>query len=409
MTERATARQHSAVRSDGPAPSLRSPSRAAGVFDLHATAGNAAVTAMLGLLPRLDERAQSRAVGVVPPLRARMERALGTSVGDVAVHTDPEAGALADRAGARALTVGRHVLVAPGRYAPSTAEGEALLAHEVVHAVAHRSGATGVPSDEHEVDRAGAFAVAGIRTPVPRASSPIGRKGKNEPVVAAVPLRRLTYPDGRVAELPEPAYQAERAKAVANLRRGQRRVLDHASVDRDTHKRYLDENHVESFSEAWDRPSRLWGVAANIRAGVVPPTLGIWDSPNRLARDAAAALDRDDLHLAAGLTQRAQQALTASERQWHDFLGTSIAGGEKLQGELETTRDVSFAIAIAAAAVIAAPVVATGVAATGATGLAATGLTALGTGAVTGAGGFVLRSGSEVAGQASTGKVDVKK
>src|SRR3954471_17230654 len=73
MTERATARQHSAVRSDGPAPSLRSPSRAAGVFDLHATAGNAAVTAMLGLLPRLDERAQFRAVGVVPPLRARME------------------------------------------------------------------------------------------------------------------------------------------------------------------------------------------------------------------------------------------------------------------------------------------------------------------------------------------------
>jgi hypothetical protein len=54
---------------------------------------------------------------------------------DVRVHTDARAAASARAVDAEAYTVGRHVVFGAGAYAPHTARGRALLAHELTHAV----------------------------------------------------------------------------------------------------------------------------------------------------------------------------------------------------------------------------------------------------------------------------------
>jgi hypothetical protein len=52
---------------------------------------------------------------------------------DVRVHTDSRAADSARAVGARAYTVGNHVVFGHGRYAPRTGEGMTLLAHELTH------------------------------------------------------------------------------------------------------------------------------------------------------------------------------------------------------------------------------------------------------------------------------------
>ena len=126
-------------------------------------------------------------------------------------------------------------------------------------------------------------------------------------------------------QVDEKAYLAQRAQAAARLRGDQRQVIDYAGVYRGTHQRYLDENSAESFADIAAKPSRLFGIAVNIRAGVVPPVISIWDPPVRLANDAAAALAAGDLDRAARLTGRAREALTSAQRQWDSFIGSSIA------------------------------------------------------------------------------------
>jgi hypothetical protein len=58
---------------------------------------------------------------------------------DVRVHADGEAGDAAQAVGASAFTVGSHVVFAPGAYAPTTAMGRTLLAHELAHVLQQRT------------------------------------------------------------------------------------------------------------------------------------------------------------------------------------------------------------------------------------------------------------------------------
>ncbi|HEU5003830.1 MAG TPA: DUF4157 domain-containing protein [Actinomycetota bacterium] len=73
--------------------------------------------------------------------RAPLEGRLGHDFGRVRVHRSPEAAAAADGLGAVAFTVGEHVVFGPGRFAPATSAGRALLAHELGHVVEQRTGA----------------------------------------------------------------------------------------------------------------------------------------------------------------------------------------------------------------------------------------------------------------------------
>lgn len=68
-----------------------------------------------------------------PATRASMEPRLGHSFGAVRVHAGERAAASALALGARAYTVGEHVVLGPGAPPPSTPDGRRLLAYELVH------------------------------------------------------------------------------------------------------------------------------------------------------------------------------------------------------------------------------------------------------------------------------------
>jgi Domain of unknown function (DUF4157) len=67
--------------------------------------------------------------------RAFMEPRFGRDFSRVRVHVDAKAAEAAKSMNAFAYTVGQHIAFAPGSYAPSTAQGATLLAHELAHTV----------------------------------------------------------------------------------------------------------------------------------------------------------------------------------------------------------------------------------------------------------------------------------
>src|SRR5262245_45289822 len=67
--------------------------------------------------------------------RAFMEPRFGHDFGRVRVHADGAAATAARAVRARAYTVGRDIVFGAGEYAPATAEGRRLLAHELAHVV----------------------------------------------------------------------------------------------------------------------------------------------------------------------------------------------------------------------------------------------------------------------------------
>lgn len=65
---------------------------------------------------------------------------IGRSLGDIRIHDSAQAGELVRRLGARAFTVGRDIYVRSDLVNQGTPEGEALLAHEITHAVEQTGG-----------------------------------------------------------------------------------------------------------------------------------------------------------------------------------------------------------------------------------------------------------------------------
>ena len=71
-------------------------------------------------------------------VRRTMEARFGTDFSAVRVHSDAAAGESTQRLGTSAYTVGQHLVFGPGRYVPSSADGQTLLAHELTHSVQQR-------------------------------------------------------------------------------------------------------------------------------------------------------------------------------------------------------------------------------------------------------------------------------
>jgi hypothetical protein len=70
-----------------------------------------------------------------PGVRQELEPRFGRDLSGVRVHTDEQAARSAQAVGAAAYTVGNDVLFARGRYAPRSAAGRQLIAHELTHVV----------------------------------------------------------------------------------------------------------------------------------------------------------------------------------------------------------------------------------------------------------------------------------
>lgn len=75
-----------------------------------------------------------------PATRAGMEASFGVDLSGVRIHSDAAAQQSARLLGAKAYTVGRDITFAAQRYAPWSAEGRRLLAHELAHVVQQSRG-----------------------------------------------------------------------------------------------------------------------------------------------------------------------------------------------------------------------------------------------------------------------------
>lgn len=84
--------------------------------------------------------------------RAFMEPRFGQNFSNVRIHTDAMAASSADAVNARAYTAGNHLVFAAGQFAPGSAEGKTLLAHELTHVVQQNGAAAGVQRSPKEDD-----------------------------------------------------------------------------------------------------------------------------------------------------------------------------------------------------------------------------------------------------------------
>jgi hypothetical protein len=130
--------------------------------------------------------ATSSGAPVESNVRARVESATDAELADVSVHTGADSNAAAGALGARAYTVGTQIHFADGEYAPESAAGQHLIAHELAHTVQQRGGAgapqakgrVSEPGDagEVEADRVADAAMSGSRTgPIVATSAPLAR------------------------------------------------------------------------------------------------------------------------------------------------------------------------------------------------------------------------------------------
>ncbi|MFI8997173.1 DUF4157 domain-containing protein [Streptomyces sp. NPDC053542] len=73
-------------------------------------------------------------------VRRELEEQLGHDFSQVRLHTDRESGQLAELMGADAFAVGQDIFFREGAYRPGTADGQRLLAHELLHTVQNPHG-----------------------------------------------------------------------------------------------------------------------------------------------------------------------------------------------------------------------------------------------------------------------------
>ncbi|MFE6970155.1 DUF4157 domain-containing protein [Isoptericola sp. NPDC057653] len=148
--------------------------------------------------PAAPRAARTRAAGTATggePLPEATAAWFGARFGHdfsaVRVHTDGPAAARAQGLGAVAVTSGDDIDFAPGRYAPDTAAGQRLLAHELAHVVQQggRPPAGAVPdrSGEHAADEAAGLALSGApaRVPATGATGPQLQAGGPGPATQA--------------------------------------------------------------------------------------------------------------------------------------------------------------------------------------------------------------------------------
>jgi hypothetical protein len=130
-------------------------------------------------------------------LPAHVQAAFGPRFGfdfsRVGIHDDATGADVAAAHGARAITDGRDVMFAPGRYAPGTPQGDSLLAHELAHVVQQAQGSLGTAPIDAEVraDAAATEVMHGNRVS-PQALGGAPRRPQAKPEDAPVVVPGLT-------------------------------------------------------------------------------------------------------------------------------------------------------------------------------------------------------------------------
>jgi hypothetical protein len=129
-----------------------------------------------------------------PSARAFFEQRFGADFAPVRIHAGAGAAAAVRSVGARAFTVGTNVVVDPHEYAPHSAEGRSLLAHELAHVVqqsggTRAKGAAGLSGEAASTMRrkpgAGAPTAFNCRTPSDHKHRPAHDWAARQPAWAA--------------------------------------------------------------------------------------------------------------------------------------------------------------------------------------------------------------------------------
>lgn len=126
-------------------------------------------------------------------VRTRMEARFGADFARVQVHAGPAAADAATQIGARAFTLGQRIAFNAGEYAPRSARGERLLAHELTHVLQQRDAQGGFaqfernPRDEREADSAAERIQAGLTPSAPARRHGAARIQAEEPKAGEKP------------------------------------------------------------------------------------------------------------------------------------------------------------------------------------------------------------------------------
>ncbi|MCM5680479.1 DUF4157 domain-containing protein [Schlegelella sp. S2-27] len=148
-----------------------------------------------------------------PQVRADMEARFGTDFGDVRVHDDGEAHACAADLGARAFTVGHDIAFAQHAYAPHSATGRRLLAHELAHVVQQRRGGPTPALSQQAPHEQAADAAA---DQVAAGATAVHVEGGTAVGVACAPVPKADDPDtARRREVMEREAQERQARQQA--------------------------------------------------------------------------------------------------------------------------------------------------------------------------------------------------
>lgn len=167
-----------------------------------------------------------------PDVRIPMGQAFGMDFSRVRIHADRTAAAKAARRGAAAFTYGNDIHFAAGRYAPGTAEGRHLLAHELAHVAQQRlpNGLANSISAEHEADLAALQTLRGKPVTVRQAST--GVQHQNSPhdrMVVARARRRLALLEQYETQWQTREARRLRIRRERDQRLAARSALDHAA------------------------------------------------------------------------------------------------------------------------------------------------------------------------------------
>jgi hypothetical protein len=149
---------------------------------LQQEAGNRAVQRLVSPPSAGSKSAAPAAAAGGEPLdvatRDLMENRFSEDLSDVRVHADQESAHQTRAADAAAFTTGHDIFFGPGRYAPGTATGRQLLAHELAHVIqqtkAAESGRVAGSDPEAEANLAAARVSAGVPVAAPLYAAPAG-------------------------------------------------------------------------------------------------------------------------------------------------------------------------------------------------------------------------------------------
>ncbi|HJV61277.1 MAG TPA: DUF4157 domain-containing protein [Albitalea sp.] len=232
------------------------------------------VAAVAQVPAAVHEVLQSPGQALGDDVRGAMEHRFGHDFSDVRVHADARAAASARAVDAAAYTVGRDVVFGAQQFAPSTAGGQKLLAHELAHVVqqggskaAGGEGLTlGAAGDAHEAqaDRAAEQVMRGGGAPaLGSAGAAVQRAplGSDAPVLSSM----SSLPERSLEIAGEETISADNPKLVEIA--GSFKTAD-SSARIEISASLTESAKLSSAGEQAER-SRLWGRMKDVRDALV--------------------------------------------------------------------------------------------------------------------------------------------